>query len=236
MLYITKDYKNIFFINFKCCFSLFENILVKKRKILKLNKGYNNSLLDETILDKIPEDVKLYLIIRSPYARLCSFYVDKFIACLNGKYNEQWCHKKMYKYYDKELIMGSKITISQLIDAMKRGYIEDHIYPQSNILKYNIFKKDITILRLEDIDFTNNCRSILKCKFPVDHYTGGGKKINILSLEDKEFIEEYYKDDFELYEKDIIKYVEPDSVLNPECSYQKLQEHSQESRMDQKSP
>jgi hypothetical protein len=235
MIYITKDYKNIFFINLKCCYSLFENQLVKKGNILKLNKGYNNSLLDETILDKISEDVKLYLIIRSPYSRFCSFFIDKFISCFSNKYNEQLCHKKMYDYYDKEHVTSSKFTIPELIDAMKRGYNEGHIYPQSDILKYNIFKKDITVLRLEDPTFTNKCRSILKCKFPVDNYTGGGKKTSMLSLEDTEFIKEYYKDDFTIYSMDIIQYAEPDTELNPECPSQKLPEHSQESHMDQKS-
>lgn len=234
MLYITNDYKNIFFINLKCCYSSFENILVKKGRIIKLNKEYDNSILNQDILEKIPDDVKLYLIVRSPYSRFCSFFQDKFINCIDID-NEQECHEIMYNYYDKEIIRSSEFTIKHLIDAMKRGYNEDHIIPQSNILKYNIFKKDITVLRLEDPHFYKECIPILKCMFPHDNYTGGGKKINMLSSEDRLFIDEYYKDDFIIYSMNIIKYSEQYTLLNPQCSSQKLPEHSQEPHKDQKS-
>ena len=148
MIYITKDFKNIFFINLKCGYSTFENVLVKNNKILKLNINYDNSKLNETILNKIDPDVKLFLIMRCPFSRICSFYQDKFIDCVKNSNTEQWCHTLMYKHYNREIILQSKFTMSHLINAMKNGYNEGHIFPQSDIIKYNVFKKNITDFRI----------------------------------------------------------------------------------------
>ena len=72
MIYITKDFKNIFFINLKCGYSTFEN-MVKNNQILKLNIHYDNSKLNETIINNIDPDVKLFLIMRCPILHLWTF-------------------------------------------------------------------------------------------------------------------------------------------------------------------
>ena len=200
MIYITKDYRNIFFINLKCCFSSFERNLLEEDKILKLNIKWSNNTLDNEMLSKIPEDVKLYIIIRNPISRFCSFYKDKFVACFNcePKNNKQNCHICMYKYFSEEYILKKGLSISDIISAIKLGYNEGHISRQSDILKCNIWNKDINIIRMEDPEFNNICKSIIGCEMPYVNSTEGNQ-IQELTVEDTDFLCEYYKADFELY-------------------------------------
>jgi hypothetical protein len=200
MLYITPDYKNIFFINLKVCYSSF-GVLYKENKVLKLNIGWNDNRIDESMLDKIDPSVKLYIIMRCPYSRICSFYKNKFVDTFKKvPVNDGECQKEMYKYFCEKKIRNGEFTITDMINMIKLGYRNPHIKLQSDILSNYSFKKNINIIKLEDPEFNNILKSILGYDMPHANSSGGGK-IDMLSPESKEFIYELYKADFDLYNK-----------------------------------
>ena len=83
MIYITLYYLKIFYINLKCCFSTFED-LVKHNKIIKLSPNYTNEIYKH-LQDKISKNVNIYCIVKNPFHRFVSFYKDKFIECFKNK-------------------------------------------------------------------------------------------------------------------------------------------------------
>lgn len=200
MIYITPDYKNIFFINLKVCFSSFE-VLYKKNKLLKLNIGYNDKLIDESMFDKIDPSVKLYIIMRCPYSRICSFYKNKFVDDFKKvPVNDGGSQKEMYKYFCEKKIRNGEFTITDMINMIKLGYRNDHIKLQSDIVNSYSFNKNINIIKLEDPEFNTILKSILGYDMPHVNSSGGGK-IDMLTPELKEFLYEHYKPDFDLYNK-----------------------------------
>jgi hypothetical protein len=200
MLYVTKDYANVFFINLKCGYSSFEK-LCNDGHIYKLNIDYNNWELDNNVLEKIDkETVNLWLIMRCPYARICSFYKDKFINCFqpnNTIYRNQLCQLDMYKLVDKTKIENLEFTVSEFIDKVKNGYTDKHIEPQSNILKHNVFNEKINIIKFENRNFNDICERIIGIELPKVNVTNSSS--NILNDTEREYIFNMYKKDFELY-------------------------------------
>lgn len=200
MIYVTKDYANVFFINLKCGYSTFEK-LCNNGHIYKLNKIFDNFSLDESILEKIDNStVKVWLIMRCPYTRLCSFYKDKFINCFqpdNTAYRNQFCQRNIYKFVDIEKIENLDFTISEFIDTIKNGYTDSHMEPQSDILKCNIFNKDLNIIKFEDNSFNDICESIIGTVLPKENVTNSNS--NLLNDSEREIIFNMYKKDFELY-------------------------------------
>jgi len=209
MLYVTKDYQHVFFINLKCGYSTFEKLYLKGH-LLKLNKNYLNNYIYSDIFSKInPDSVTLWTIMRNPRARLCSFFKDKFHACFlegNTKFRSQWCQKEMYKFFPKEKIENRELTISDFINSLKRGYTDDHIFPQSRLFSFNVFKKDIHILKMEDEDFNRKCQEIIGIEIPKENVTNSND-IN-LNDEDIEIINNLFADDFKTYQNQIIEFDE----------------------------
>jgi hypothetical protein len=146
---------------------------------------------------------------RNPRARLCSFFKDKFHACFlegNTKFRSQWCQKEMYKFFPKEKIENRELTISDFINSLKRGYVDNHIMPQSDLFSFNVFKKDIHILKMEDEDFNRKCQEIIGIELPKENVTNS----NDISLndEDIEIINNLFADDFKVYQNQIIEFDE----------------------------
>lgn len=216
MIYVTKDYQHVFFINLKCGYSTFEK-LYKTGKILKLNKEYQNNVFYSEIFDKINIDsVTIWTIMRNPLSRLCSFYKDKFYNCFlehNLQYRNQKCQIEMYKIYNKQKIENREFTISEFVDSINRGYIDDHIIPQSKLFSFNLFKKDINILQMEDIDFNKKCRDIIGIELlPKENVTNSS---NIVLMEsDKDILIKIYKEDIESFQKKIIVFDESKLAKN----------------------
>lgn len=200
MLYVTKDYANVFLINLKCGYSTFEK-LYKDGQLFKLNIDYNDRKLDKDVLNKIDKDkVKVWFIMRCPYKRICSFFTDKFINCFqpnNTIYRNQLCQLNMYKLVDKTKIENLEFTVSEFIDTVKNGYTDSHIEPQSNILKHNVFNEKINIIKFEDINFNDICKEIIGIELPKENVTNSNS--NILNDVEREYIFNMYKKDFELY-------------------------------------
>lgn len=206
-MYITKDYLNIFFINLKCCRSTFESLV----ELNKINILKNGGKFDMDKYNKIEKNAKIWMIVRCPYERFCSFYVDKFKNCFETDYHErkifQPFKKNIYDYHDQSKIEQLEFSIKDLINVIKKGYVDDHLKSQCDIIKQNIFNKDINILRMDDPKFNKICESILGFDMIKRNVTNGGKKKDILlDDKDREFLQEKYKKDFELYSKNIIKF------------------------------
>lgn len=200
MIYITKDYRNIFFINLKCCFSTFED-LVKNKKLYKISGMYNN-IIDSKIKNKIKNDVKLYIIIRNPYNRFLSFYCDKFKYCFNGLYKDcdkQFCHKQIYKYYPESKIRNLNFEIDDLINCIKKGYWDCHLDHQNNIIKNNIFGKKLIHLKMENENFNDILENIIGCKIIKSNSTSNLKKQHILSDSNKLYLYNLYYEDFKKF-------------------------------------
>jgi hypothetical protein len=202
MIYLTLDGCNIFFINLKCAFSTFD-ALYKGGKIYKLNVGNLRNKIDQNIYNKINHSrLKLYIIVRNPYNRLISFYNDKFIESFkqrNSVMSNQTCILEMCKYVNRGRLENKQFTFLEFVETLKRGYKDDHIDLQSNIYTYNIFKKDIQVLRLDDSDFNNKIKEILGFIPNKEHSTEhlvNRVTINDLSQEEKDYIYNRYRDDF----------------------------------------
>ena len=201
MIYITKDYLNVFFVNLKCGYSTFQE-LCKKGDIIKFHPNYAYRQLNKEILEKMDKNaVKLWIIMRCPYSRICSFYKDKFINCFmpdNTEYRNQPSQTNMYKYYSKERIQNLEFTMSDLLDAIKNGYEDNHFDLQCNMLKYNVFNKKVNIIKFEDENFNDVCKNIIGVEMPKENVT----QSNTVKLTDDEKVIIYnmFKPDFELYE------------------------------------
>jgi len=204
MLYTTLDYTNVFFINYKCCYSTFEN-LCKKGLVKRIN---TNTRYVDDIHFKNRLDIKLWLVMRDPYSRVASFYKDKFINCYNGyhdnsikQYDNQSCQNKMYKYYNESKIRSLEFKLSDLIDAIKRGYTDGHILPQADILRINQFSGQIHIIRIEDEEFANKCKEIFGFELLRHNSSDSESCLDELTEHDRAFIYDKYKCDFDLYKK-----------------------------------
>jgi hypothetical protein len=198
MLYVTKNHTILFYINYKCCYSTFYE-LVQKGHIISLDNNGTclNLALCRTLSPKI---TSVYIIVRSPYSRLISFYNDKFLKCfVKNKSVNQGCQKNMYKYFSKEKIASMNFTFSDLITAMKKGYSDPHIYKQSNILKQKITGNKINILKMDDPDFNIKLSKMLNTEIPKSNSTETVENkitINDITQADKEYIYNLYKNDF----------------------------------------
>ena len=200
MIYITNDYKNIFFVNFKCCFSTFEN-MVEYKNLYRLSGKYNN-IINSKIKNKIKNDVKLYIITRNPYNRFISFYNDKFKYCFDGTCKDcdkQICQKNIYKYYPEYKIRNLNFEINDLINCIKKGYWDIHLDLQSNIIKNNIFGKQLNYLKMEDQNFNEILQNIIGCKIPKFNSTSHLNKTNILTDSDKLYLFNLYYEDFKQF-------------------------------------
>jgi hypothetical protein len=198
MLYISKNHTTLFYINYKCCYSTFYE-LAQKGHVISLD---NNGTCLNLALSKIvsPRITSVYIIVRSPYLRLISFYNDKFLKCfVKNKCVNQGCQNNMYKYFSKEKIESMNFTFSDLITAMKKGYSDPHIYKQSNILKQKISGKQINILKMDDPDFNTKLSKMLNTEIPKSNSTETVENkitINDITSADKEYIYNLYKNDF----------------------------------------
>lgn len=191
MIYVTKDLLNIFFINPKCCFSTFEE-LVKNNSLIKLENKINIKITDKT---------KLYCIVRNPYNRFLSFYNDKFICCFDGTYkncDKQPCHLKIFNYFPKSKIIKLNFSIDDLIMCIINGYMDWHLNPQNLILNTNITGKEINYLKMEDKHFNKKLKEIIGCEIPRSNSTSSKKK-PILSETNKLIIYKLYQKDFEMF-------------------------------------
>lgn len=195
MIYYTNNFKEIFLINYKCCFSSFDE-LFKNNKINKYTKKNYNELIK-----KIKEHTKIYFIIREPLNRLKSFYNDKFKYCFDGTYvncDEQYCQKNMYKYFNKNKIKNLNFSFNDMVSCIKNGYKDGHIKLQCELLNNLIKKENCEIIKLEDNNFNNKIKSILGFELPRNNITKN-KFDYSLTEENLKFIREFYKNDYILY-------------------------------------
>jgi hypothetical protein len=197
MIYITLDYSNIFYVNLKCCFSTFEDLATDK-KIIKLSPNYTNNIYKH-LLDKIPENVKVFCIVKNPFHRFVSFYKDKFIESFKNKNTDQWCQKNVYKYFSKEKIKNFNFNLSELINTIQLGYWDEHICLQSKILEQDVFNHKINILKVEDKLFNQKCEEIFGFQLKIKNKTDSYEYISKLTLNDKLFLYDLYEKDFHTF-------------------------------------
>ncbi len=195
MIYITKDKSCVFIINYKCCYSTFED-LTRKRILFHISRRMKKVKRRSQIEAKIPnlKNYKLVLIVRNPLGRLISFYCDKFINRINrGQYNLE-CQTKMYKFFPLEYIKNGYFTFSNLLEAIKKGYKDKHMHLQNTAVG-KLLMKDTIILKMEDIDFSTKLKKLINTEI-LPHRNKTDKKKIIISESDKAYIYKFYKSDF----------------------------------------
>jgi hypothetical protein len=203
MIYIKNDYTAMFYINYKCCYSSFEK-MVSTGLVKRFNPVINSIETRNILMNLCKNNAKQYIIVRSPYSLLVSFYNDKFLKCFDGTINKpiQICQQKMFNFVNPDKIKKLNFTFSEFITALKRGYMEDHIGYQSNIMSKVLLKSQPTILKMDSGDFNNTMKSILKIDIPKSNTTNGVKnKVTVGSISpiDKDFIYNFYKKDFAVF-------------------------------------
>ena len=129
MFFYKKN--NIFiFVPLKCGFSTFENL--RQNKIIEKFEVFpsaNNAII--------------YFICRDPYARLESFYKDKVINNIDGI--KQKSQKHLLNFFSNKDLQ-SHITFEQfIIEGLGKGYMDDHIQPQSFWVQYDSGKYYMTL-------------------------------------------------------------------------------------------
>ena len=204
--FISIDNKNIFIVNLKCGFSSFCKLIeLKKVKWLDINQ-----------INNYPSS-NIYLIVRNPYNRFLSFYNEKFVSAYNNTHiqkenivklsenNEQLCQKLLYKYHNKDNLFNMRFSITDLINCIKKGYKDyegdapSHLTKQSECIKYIKEINKLKIIRMEDTDYSIKLGKILEVNFPHENNNKSSNLTQLLSNEDKQFIYEYYKEDFEIF-------------------------------------
>jgi hypothetical protein len=108
---------------------------------------------------------------------------------------------KMYRYYKKEKVRNLDFQISDLINAVKMGFNDGHICLQTNIFEFNTFNKKINIIRQEDNNFNDICKEILGVELPKRNCSKTPHRLD-LNSEDKLFLYNKYKADFDAYTED----------------------------------
>ena len=181
-----SDNSKAFLINYKVCYSSFEYL--KSENILYIN---NN------IYDKIFNNIPIYFLVRNPINRLISFYKDKIINEIKIKKKfDQDCHKELLKFYEKDFIISDEFNINHLINAIKKGYIDNHTKDQINLFNevYEIHK-NIIIIKMEDPDFNNKiCNLINIDNLPKMNSTDSILNINLNKKQIKKIKKIYIKD------------------------------------------
>lgn len=202
MIYVTKDYANIIFVNLKCCYGSFEAVT----RAGHLNRFYTLKQFQAShVIKKIGQNVKLWCVVRNPYHRFASFYKDKFIYSFTGKFTDGvphdnlGCQHEMYKFYPEEKIRNLEFKISDLVDAIKKGYKDQHLEPQTDILKCNIFNKEVTFVKMEDPNFRQIIQNILGVNFPHYNQTNSSNYLSELTPSDRQYIFDMYQKDFDTF-------------------------------------
>jgi hypothetical protein len=192
MLFVVNN-KIIFIINYKCLFSTFNN---DKLTFIKKERKIEN-------IDLLPIK-NFYIIVKNPIKRLISFYKDKIlnqVKTLNKL--SQNCIQQLLNFYDEKFIKSKKFNFSCLVDAIKKGYRNDHFNPQ-HILYDDVKKFDtninIEIMKVEDNKFNNNLKNILN--IPMNKLINNTNHIIFeeeLKEDDIIFLKKFYKRDYELF-------------------------------------
>lgn len=203
MIYIKNDFSAIFYINYKCCYSSFEK-MVSNGLIIKFEPVINSPETRNILMRLCKNNAKQYIIVRSPYSLLASFYNDKFLKCFDGTINKQTqiCQQKMFNFVNPDKIKELQFTFPEFISTLKRGYMEDHIGYQSNILYKVLLASKPIILKMESDGFNSTINSILGFNIPISNTTNDVKNkvtVNSISPTDKEFIYNFYKKDFMIF-------------------------------------
>jgi len=182
MLY-SKDY-NMFVVSPKCGYSTFDYL--KKKNVVK-----------ETELKYLRSpSVKIFVIVRNPISKLESFYKDKF--CIQKNAFNQVCQRNILAFVDYKTIRDGDFSFHDFIETMKRGYMDEHIWPFTAQSAYSIYKnRNPSILKFEDPQFSEKLRNLLGIdSLPRLHATHT-YDINIdISADDIAFIKRIYKKDF----------------------------------------
>jgi len=207
-LYLSKKTNKVFIVNYKCCYSTFENL----KFINKLNEIYVDYSNCSLFYKGIDKDIILdcneydfYLVMRDPIKRVISFYKDKVVRLVRHFENfSQECNQLLLNFYNKNYLIKS-FTISDLVGVMKMGYYDAHIQNQS-ILYHdhkNIIKKNINIIKMEEDNFNKKLSELIygdsNSYIPKSNNTEGVLMDSVLSEDDIFFLKKYYDDDYKLY-------------------------------------
>jgi hypothetical protein len=128
MLYLSNDSRYLFVVNLKCGYSTFEQMHASGL-VRKLNIRYDNNRYEKVVLDTLDmATVRIVMIVRDPLDRFFSFYQDKFVR----RYAEgqQDCQLSLYA----QLGTKRRISIHELVHAIREGYHDGHLLPQKDIV------------------------------------------------------------------------------------------------------
>jgi hypothetical protein len=138
----------------------------------------NNRFFGVTMITP-PKEINNISIVRNPYARLVSGYIDKF---LTGNYNHlPFCQnvKKHYNNRDDNLRVSFQELVNYIINQPKNE-LDVHFKPQ--YLQHKLSNNSI-ILKLENINEINNHLTNLGFSNRLDNYRDKhlyrGKKVDI---------------------------------------------------------
>lgn len=173
MIYKSIHNKTLIYIQHECGFNLFTKF-EKDGTVTKVKDSISNY-----------KDYERILFIRNPYKRIECFYQNKF-ACLNTY--SQKCHNRIKKYINKDL---KNTTLNDIINAMRKGYTDSHIFPINICRDYN------KVLKYENATDIKYIEDKFKIKIPFDT-----DAINISfewTLEMRKIINRKYSKDFHLF-------------------------------------
>lgn len=185
-LYCTPDKKIIFLINLKCGYSTFWNL-----KTLGIIEDYWYER--ETF-----EKAKIYMIVREPIKRFVSFFKDKFITQKHDF--SQICQNEMLKYYSYDEIMSNDFNITKCLNAINRGYENEHLQEQYVLYETYDNINDIELLLMDDKLNDKLCNIFSISEIEIKNKSISSAKIDI-SENDKTKLKKLYERDYKLLEK-----------------------------------
>ena len=195
-VYSSKDGTKIFLINLKCYYSSFEH-LASQNKVLKMKREQLNSLKGNPTF---------YMIVKNPYKRLLSFYKDKFIRNVH-QFNSnticndltkciQICQKNMLNYASKDKIKNKQFSENDFINALKKGYDDSHLTPQSIVYKdTQQYTKNIHLIYIDDPEQRKFLEQLIGYTFPHLNKINGSNNYTI-TPKVIEYVNKKYDEDF----------------------------------------
>jgi tetratricopeptide (TPR) repeat protein len=180
-IFINKNKDTAIFLNLKCAYSTFK-FYASKNHVFRYNRGDCNRFY------------KIALV-RCPYKRIESFYKDKLIKQVT-KTNRLPAQLDYLSYFfPRKKLIDQEVSLEELICAIDRGYMDDHLIPQHENIPDNVDE----IVHLEKKEEHQIIKQRFDIEFEKTHSTEDIQIELVWTDRMKGIIQKFYQKDFQLF-------------------------------------
>lgn len=133
------------------------NLEISYIKDIHVVDDKKSSMIRSSVTDDISEYRKV-VVVRNPFSRFVSFYVDKFLEYNTGKYNgarlEFGYHEYLNGVFRSNMSFGEVVDIAcQIPDKLAERHFQSQLF---GVNIYNVRHDECDVLKLEDTDVLND--------------------------------------------------------------------------------